>query len=626
MSSRPVARLLLVDNNPDYVDPLRDRLLRDGWRADVARSPEEALERVRAARYQICLLDKRLRNDHDETDRSGLDLPKPLWNSDGLLHFVLLTKFPEFRDVRQSMKGRFAAREERCVGFVGKDDGYQALVDELTRVLEEEVKVNWEIEISADVLAAVVDPLLRETQPELRVARRQKFEQDADLLLRSIFHSARSLECELLDVQGRSGARILRVTVDARDSWVVKVATRLATEEEWQNFRDYVEPASILRHPNVPLGMCQFGSYLGAIAYAQVSELNRATPLNDLHDFVAESPEAEDRVRGVLHQLVESASPWVRRERTTAPRDLTAYYQAHFQLDLDDLERRFLELNLNFPDLGRGPELSGEALGGTVLDPLAFAARTRFVVESDWNVCHGDLNAANVLVPQGIPYFIDFASTGPGPTCLDWVTLEASLKFGNAWGTEPEAWFRLEEALVLQNNLEQPVLLPDGVEPRFAALLAAITTLRGEVARQVQPRGGLLEYLVGLFYATLYQVRFYGPKKERNRKAYRILASAGLLAERLAGMAANRPDLGLVVRWQSAGGRALPAGLGDPPAEDSAASRVEALQIQRERLLRQVLTEVLGRKAPVEREVDLPTLKQKLEELRDEIRRLSQQR
>jgi len=318
------------------------------------------------------------------------------------------------------------------------------------------------------------------------------------------------------------------------------------------------------------------------------------------------------------------------RERTTAVRDLTAYYAAHFHLNADEIARRFHGLHLAIEDeeLVRDPVLPAEQIGRAVMNPLPFVARGRFLVESDWNTCHGDLNASNVLMPEGIPWLIDFASTGPGPTCLDWVTLEASLKFDHFWEATPEAWFDFETSLALQEKLEEPLPLPERVGQDLQRLFAAVTTLRAAVGQQAQPRSGMLEYLVGLFYVTLHQVRFFW-RKNNKQKGYRILASAGLIAERLMGMGASRNDIGFVYAWRESGlpalelSRIAPAPGPEPVSTAAAAvAQLEALRIEHETLLHKTLNEMLGRKAPIPSSQDLADRFAELDRLKQRIRAL----
>jgi len=639
MADRHLARLLLVDNSPDYIDPVRDRLINDGWRADVASSPETAIEKVLETRYHICVLDKRLKDEHNLEDRSGIDLIPALWRIDGLLHFVMLTGYEEVGEAVRLTRGTFPTQQHWCDAYVPKKEEFESLVTELERVESDALTLDWNLSIDDTFLDTVLEPLLRETETGLRKQRLKTLTEDARLLLQWIFYDRpHNLKFELLDAQGRSGARILRASADDSAGWILKLATRLAIEEEWDNFVADVR-SPIGQRPEIGEGRCQVGRQLGVIAYSKVAGIKPDTQLHDLRGFLADPKVDAVAASAVLESVVSIARPWFSRERVTSLRDLTAYYTTHFHISIDDLLQRFRNLNLEIEDVASDPTLPQERIGGEVMNPLPFIARGQFLVESDWNICHGDLNASNILMPEGVPWLIDFASTGPGPTCLDWVTLEASLKFDHPWNASPDIWFRFEEALVLQEELDQRPAPPADLDQELGRLFYAVVTLRSEVARQARPKSGLLEYLIGLLYATLNQVRFYW-RKDRNRKVYRLLASAGLIAERLAGMGINRTEIGFAYRWCPSGppesheitpyqvAQALrsedksPEGLEELFAGRTIAAQLESLQITREDLLYSVFNEILGRKVPGEgiglaqRFKHLELLKQRIKKLR----------
>jgi ActR/RegA family two-component response regulator len=629
MAGRRLTRLLLVDNNPQYIDPVRDRLIDQGWRADIAGSPEEALRKIREERYHLCILDKRLRDDHSVEDTSGVDLIPELWGIDGLLHFLLLTGYDEAPEAARLTRATFPTKEHWCDGYIAKKSGIEALLRELERVESEVLTLNWDLKIEEAFLEAVLEPMARETAVEQRATLLRALAQDTELLFQWVFYDRpRNLRLELLDAQGRSGARVIRATADDNAGLVLKLATRLAVEEEWENYVAQVRPV-LNNRPDVTEGRCQVGRHLGVIAYSRVAGIDPDQRLQDLQGFLNDPETSADAAAKALSSAVRIMRPWMNRERTTTVRDLTAYYNAHFPST--DLIHRFEKLDLAIENVAEEPSLKGEHIGGEVMSPLPFAARTRFLVESDWNICHGDLNASNILMPEGTPWVIDFASTGVGPTCLDWVTLEVSLKFGHPWEATPETWFRFEDSLVQQELLDQPPGSPEGLGADLQRLFAALTTLRAEVARQAKPRSGMLEYLVGLLYATLYQVRFHGHKKFRSRKAYRILTSAGLIAERLAGMGVNRSDIGLLYSWRASGnpavetrgeaGRILATLTSTDPLEAllgelSPESRQESLRIAYEQLIHTTLSSILKHGAPGDPNPDLDLHLQQLRALK----------
>jgi hypothetical protein len=89
------------------------------------------------------------------------------------------------------------------------------------------------------------------------------------------------------------------------------------------------------------------------------------------------------------------------------------------------------------------------------LDHLARLAATE--VRCNWSLIHGDLHGRNVLVsPQGQPFYIDFAHTGPGPTLYDFIKFEVYLwheSFAGWPHAEPPAECNLAQAVRLLEDL-----------------------------------------------------------------------------------------------------------------------------------------------------------------------------
>lgn len=618
-------RLLMVDNLSEYADPVRDLLISKGWHTELARSPEEALSLVRAKRFHLCIVDKRLRDEHDRDDHSGIELIPQLWRLDGLLKFVLLTQWKEIDEVRALYRGTlFPTLPKQCLDYIPKQDGVDYLIEQLITIEKESLRLNWERDFRTKIdFDQVLEPFMREIAPADRKKRLVELAEDLQWILRWIFYSDAQfpdLKIKLLDARNRSGAQILQVHSAGKQGWILKLASRLAVQEEWECYARY--GGGVARRPELDRDKCQQGKYLGAMTYRLVETVLPEDELGNLWQYLlaAQTVEAgEDIVRATVH----NARAWFSQERSVGVRDLTAYYMAHFQLQDADLIRRFERPELKTAAFLSEPFFSAENVGGKVMNPLPFIARARFLIESSWNICHGDLNSSNVLVAGIAPWLIDFASTGQGPTALDWVTLEASLKFDVRWSATAEDWFRFEEALATQAALDEPQPPPSGISPELERLYHAITALRVAVVEHadlVSPQQGLLEYLVGLLYATVYQVRFYWREKSKKNfeRAHRILASGGLIAERLLGELNRRDDVGALFRWQSDEPRRLPsklpsaamlvrslrgrgATLDQPdleiPAVDDGSHLVETLRIAHEAFLQRLLADILGNRS-----------------------------
>lgn len=523
--------ILLVENRPDFAAATQFRLLRAGYtRVEIAPTPAAALEMAATGEYNVAIVDKRLTDDHDATDRSGVDLIPRLWETDGLLLPIMFTGFG---DVPEAQSLKLGPRWERPTVYDYVEKAKE--LGEITQLISaiETVERGHFFHNPEDVLGSV--PFDEITFPFQRRdaddAERLRYREECETLLRWVLPrglAEKNLRVTPLAVQGRSGATVVRVEWDGSLGYLLKIGTRIAIEEEWRNYRAYVE-RKLGRHPRLNLDICQVARRLGVLCYDAVVQYDPDGALVDLTEFLRSQP--VDAGPRAVRIIVGSVKSWYAHRRPPALLDLSSFYEAHFQVEVAGLAKR---LGLLLPEgmdaLGADvlpPSLTGRA----VANPLDLLRRSRFMVETSLVTCHGDLNTSNVLMTGSEPWLIDFAATGPGPCVLDWVTLEAAIKLDSRWTDDADAWFRMELALARQPHLDAEVSdvdIPEALLRPFYTVLA----LRREVARQIRPSAGTAEYFIGLLYATLGQTRYYW-RKHRNDKPRRALASAGLVAERL---------------------------------------------------------------------------------------------
>jgi CheY-like chemotaxis protein len=60
MTGHPSARILLIDDEPGYVNPLARLLCRDGYTVETAGDGQQALVKLQAAPYDLLLCDLRM--------------------------------------------------------------------------------------------------------------------------------------------------------------------------------------------------------------------------------------------------------------------------------------------------------------------------------------------------------------------------------------------------------------------------------------------------------------------------------------------------------------------------------------------------------------------------------------
>ncbi len=73
MARSPTGQRILVADDDDLVaQSLADFLERDGYQVEIAASPEEARRKLRTGRFDLALIDVRLRDNNDPLDTSGV--------------------------------------------------------------------------------------------------------------------------------------------------------------------------------------------------------------------------------------------------------------------------------------------------------------------------------------------------------------------------------------------------------------------------------------------------------------------------------------------------------------------------------------------------------------------------
>jgi len=125
--------VLLMDDDTDYRETLREWLHKRGYRVLVAASPEEALREVEIATPQVAIVDMYVsRENLPDDQRAGLGLVQEL-KSRGIPCIILTAHDKDGPAVRDALdNARF-----RPHGYLFKGDGQQAILQKITEVLQE---------------------------------------------------------------------------------------------------------------------------------------------------------------------------------------------------------------------------------------------------------------------------------------------------------------------------------------------------------------------------------------------------------------------------------------------------------------------------------------------------------
>lgn len=125
------ATVLLVDDDKDYRDSLRQFLELEDYAVQEASSLEEAEEKLAAGNVDVALVDLRLTDNVNDRDFSGLRVAK--WAADKEASCIIITSYPTVEVTRFALRSRGA--EPRAEDLVPKKDGPQAILDAIEVVL-----------------------------------------------------------------------------------------------------------------------------------------------------------------------------------------------------------------------------------------------------------------------------------------------------------------------------------------------------------------------------------------------------------------------------------------------------------------------------------------------------------
>src|SRR5262245_40940377 len=127
-------KLLLVENHRIYRESLRDLLLYEEFYVETAAGPEEALAKTAGSPFDLCIISRRLPNQADPNDKSGIHLIEELASRDKALRFILHTAYIEDDEV-QSLMRLNSDNEFRILGIIKKQERPGVLLDEINELL-----------------------------------------------------------------------------------------------------------------------------------------------------------------------------------------------------------------------------------------------------------------------------------------------------------------------------------------------------------------------------------------------------------------------------------------------------------------------------------------------------------
>lgn len=166
-------KLLVVDNDSDYLEACADFLKLAGYEVMSAASAEEAERIMTDSWVHLVVIDVRLRDNKDLRDISGISLAKKMPYR--RIPKIMLTRWPDYDQVRKAL-GPALEGLPPAVDFISKLEGETALLGAIEKALETYSRINEALDIRFDEqsrlsfqqLADLINPGLERPQAASR--------------------------------------------------------------------------------------------------------------------------------------------------------------------------------------------------------------------------------------------------------------------------------------------------------------------------------------------------------------------------------------------------------------------------------------------------------------------------
>ncbi|MFQ6101419.1 MAG: CHAT domain-containing protein [Anaerolineae bacterium] len=192
--------ILLVDNEPSILPPLRDFLESKDYLVHTAGSPEEAMDLLSRQRVHLAVIDLRLRDNADERDTSGIALAKEI---DPLIPCIILTTFVReisYDVVVEALRADLPDRRSAAVDFISKGEGPQALLEAIKRAFEQYIGINFQLPVTVTEghsLKEIAQRAFGEEKKARLSLSLAVIEEEIRELLQKLFREAISVEISL---------------------------------------------------------------------------------------------------------------------------------------------------------------------------------------------------------------------------------------------------------------------------------------------------------------------------------------------------------------------------------------------------------------------------------------------
>jgi CheY-like chemotaxis protein len=523
-------RILIVENDQDYLELERDLISAWGYEPFVATGKgdgllQDAVHKAFFNRCQVALVDMRLRNNYDVTDISGLDVIKTMAPA----RVIVVSGYGDQRVARKSI------REKGAESFVGKQEGPEALQEELEKVLSQFSAEKRGLKVGpADVLEriAVVLNIPAEYGEQVEDIFALLFGDHRHLEMKQLGHEAVTSNFGTVP---RPRSVVLEVRADGLQPVIAKLARRRKIKIEQKNFKDFVENR-LLGHKYASIQKADFLWDVGGAVYTMLG--SGFQPFSQYFEGVG----IADIEFTLTKFFEETWSPlYAAPADPTNPESPAAKFvpptYSLFELYSNVWGREWFQRIQEFNQMPAA-SLMDAPRREKISPPDSIEWIQRFtnpqndrsiVPGTQVAITHGDLHGDNLLIDDNRhAWVIDFERSGWGPILQDFVELESDLINRLTCSDDNfPAFYELCLRVASCKTLEPLENVEKIQNMEIQKILHTISILR-KLARKCTDTTDAWPYLIGLLFNTLFRATIV-----KGLAQQRALMLASILCHRL---------------------------------------------------------------------------------------------
>ncbi len=412
-------RILVVDNDHQQRELVVELLMLWGYQPFVAEGMGQALlENARhmasRGRCHLALVDVRLLDDTDQSDRSGLSLVQQLQPTLS----IILSGLGDIQTARTAL------RTVGAIDFIAKDNNPDDLQQAIERAAlhnslgpKHHTQITWSDEFSSRRIRELFFSESKDVPDD-----------EANELIGRLFPDAQRVWLRPIDAglspnsstsaqRRRSRVFLVRIDKQARLR-VVKIAQVDKIRREVDNYSRYVETSLASYRRPIKEGHLLLWD-MGAIVYSYLGSSDVTEGARSFSQYYRESTSAEQVLRSVRNFFsFDSWGQYYRHDVQPLMTSLVDAYDAAWSGAL----KRSLSSWASHERVRYFPGLP-QALPNPTRWFADHASSSEQVRNTRQAVTHGDLHGDNLFVDDNQAWAIDFERSGPGPILRDFCVL-----------------------------------------------------------------------------------------------------------------------------------------------------------------------------------------------------------